>query len=92
MMRECGDEVLELMHDGCPVVCFGDLPFAYVNVFRAQVNVGVFYGADLRDPKGLLEGTGKRMRHVKLKPGEEPDFAALSALIGAAYADITSRV
>src|SRR5204863_5808782 len=37
VMRNCGDEVLELFHDGCPVVCLGDAPFAYVNVFTAHV-------------------------------------------------------
>jgi len=90
--RTCGDEVLELMHDGCPVVCFGDVPFGYVNVFRAHVNVGFFLGMDLPDPKKLLQGSGKRMRHVKVKPGEEPDSVALQALIDAAYDDVRSRV
>lgn len=91
-MRECGDEFQELMHDGCPVACVGDVPFGYVNVFKAHVNVGFFLGALLRDPGGLLEGSGKRMRHVKVKPGAEPDSAALSALIDAAYADVKSRL
>lgn len=90
--RACGDEVLELMHDGCPVACLGDLPFGYVNVFKAHVNVGFFHGADLKDRAHLLEGTGKRMRHVKLKPGSEPDPAALTALIEAAYSDVQARL
>ena len=91
-MRECSDEVGELMHDGYPVVCLADIPFAYVNVFKAHVNVGFFLGAALKDPMRLLEGTGKRMRHVKLKPGAEPDSAALSALIEAAYDDVRARL
>jgi hypothetical protein len=91
-MRECGDEFQELMHDGCPVACVGDAPFGYVNVFRAHVNVGFFHGAELKDPTGLLEGNGKRMRHVKLKPGADLNVAALSALIEAAYADIKTRL
>jgi hypothetical protein len=91
-MRKCGDEFRELMHDGCPVACVGDAPFGYVNVFTAHVNVGFFNGAALKDPAGLLEGTGKRMRHIKLKPGSEVDSAALSALIVAAYADMKERV
>lgn len=37
-------------------------------------------------------GTGKRMRHVKVKPGEELDSAALSAIIDAAYVDVKSRI
>jgi hypothetical protein len=86
--RACSDEVLELMHDGCPVACLGDIPFGYVNVFKAHVNVGFFLGAELKDRTRLLEGTGKRMRHVKIKPGSEPDSAALTALIEAAYRDV----
>ena len=91
-MRECGDDVRELMHDGCPVACIEDVPFGYVNVFRAHVNVGFFFGAQLRDPRGLLVGSGKRMRHVKLRPGDELDSEALTALIETAYFDVQSRL
>jgi hypothetical protein len=92
VMRGCGDEVRELMHDGCPVACLGDVPFAYVNVFTAHVNVGFFQGAALPDPARILEGSGKFMRHTKLKPRTPADAAALSALIHAAYADVKARV
>jgi hypothetical protein len=91
-MRKCGSDVRELLHDGCPVACVGDAPFGYVNVFRAHANIGFFYGAELPDPMGLLEGNGKRMRHVKVKPNVEFDSAALGALIDAAYADIKARL
>src|SRR5215510_11342483 len=87
-MRECGDDVRELMHDGCPVACVKDAAFAYVNVFKNHVNVGFFNGAQLQDPAGLLEGTGKRMRHVKLRPASRFDSSALSALITAAYLEM----
>lgn len=56
------------------------------------MNVGFYHGAALADPAGLLEGTGKRMRHVKLKPGREADRAALNSLIAAAYADAKTHV
>lgn len=91
-MRRCGDEVRELMHDGCPTVCVGDAGFAYVNVFRSHVNVGFFLGTLLPDPSGLLEGTGKRMRHVKIRPGTAFDAAALETLIAAAHRDMVTRV
>jgi hypothetical protein len=91
-MRGCGDEVRELIHDGCPVACFGDAAFGYVNVFTSHVNVGFFQGASLKDPGRMLEGSGKRMRHVKLRPGIETDAAALARLVEAAYADMTARV
>jgi len=91
-LRDYGGDVRELMHDGCPIACVADAPFGHVNVFRAHVNVGFFFGAELDDPTGLLEGSGRRTRHVKLKPGAALDFAALSTLIDAAYADIKSRL
>src|ERR1700748_2386156 len=91
-MRKCGDEVRELVHDGCPVACLGDVPFGYVNVFASHVNVGFFRGATLPDPAGLLQGTGKFMRHVKLRAGTSIDDGALSKLIDAAYLDIKERV
>lgn len=91
-MRNCGDEVRELLHDGCPVACLGDAPFGYVNVFTSHVNVGFFCGASLQDPAGLLQGTGKFMRHVKLRPGTATDEEALSRLIDLAYADIKARI
>jgi len=92
VMRKCGDEVRELLHDGCPVACLGDVPFGYVNVFTSHVNVGFFHGAVLSDPDHLLQGTGKFMRHVKLRPGTPTNATALSGLIEAAYADIKARV
>ena len=92
VMRGCGDEVRELMHDGCPVACLGDAPFGYVNVFAAHVNVGFYHGAALADPAGLLQGTGKRMRHVKLRAGTQVDPTSLRRLIAAAYVDIKARV
>jgi hypothetical protein len=91
-MRGCGADVRELLHDGCPVACVGDAPFGYVNAFKVHANVGFYYGAMLPDPAGLLEGEGKRMRHVKLRLGRQPDGEALSDLIAAAYHDIGQRI
>ncbi len=92
VMRGCGDEVREVLHDGCPAACLGDVPFAYVNVFTAHMNVGFFQGAGLKDPDGLLQGSGKFMRHVKLRAGGEAHDDVLRKLIEAAYADMKARV
>jgi hypothetical protein len=92
VMRGCGDEVREVLHDGCPAACLGDVPFGYVNVFTSHVNVGFFYGAALRDPERLLQGSGKLGRHVKLRVGEAVDAAALRGLIEAAWLDVKDRV
>ena len=91
-MRECGDDVRELMHDGYATVCVKDAPFAYVGVFRDHVNVGFFHGTALPDPAGLLRGSGKYMRHVRIEPGPGLDESSLEALIGAAYRDIVTRL
>ena len=88
VMRDCGDDVRELLHDGHPTACVGDAAFAYVNAFTAHVNVGFFRGAEIADPDGLLEGTGKFMRHVKLRPERDVDATALTKLIEAAYARV----
>lgn len=92
VMRKCGDEFRETLHDGCPVACLGNVPFAYVNVFTSHVNVGFFHGSELPDPSRVLQGTGKYMRHVKLRPAAAVDRAALHSLISAAYAEMKSRV
>ena len=92
VMRNCGDEVRELMHDGQPTACLGDAPFGYVNVFTSHVNVGFFHGAALPDPARLLQGSGRFMRHVKLRPGTPTNAAALASLIEAAYSHIKARV
>ena len=92
VMRGCGADVRELLHDGHPTACVGDAAFAYVNAFKAHVNVGFFRGAEIADPKGLLEGTGKFMRHVKLSPEADVDTAALTTLIETAYADMKRRL
>jgi len=92
LMRGCGDEVRELLHDGQPTACVGDAAFAYVDAFRAHVNVGFFRGAEIADPDGLLEGTGKFMRHVKLRPEKVVDATSLMKLIENAYIDMKRRL
>ena len=91
-IRACGEDVRELIHDGWPTACVDDAAFAYTSVHAAHVNVGLYRGAELDDPAALLQGSGKRMRHVKLAAGEEIDEDALGALIVAAYDDMKARL
>lgn len=91
-MRQCGPDVRELLHDGYATACVKNAPFAYVGAFKAHVNVGFFHGTALPDPAGLLEGAGKAMRHVKVKPGLALDGLSLEALIMAAHRDIVARL
>lgn len=91
-MRGCGDDVRELIHDGQPTACVDDAAFAYVAAFKAHANIGFFHGAVLDDPKRLLQGSGKQMRHVKLHLAEPHDSDAIRNLIAAAYRDIRRRL
>lgn len=92
VMRNCGDDVREVLHDGHPTACVHEAAFAYVNAFKVHVNVGFFRGAELPDPVGLLEGAGKFMRHVKLRPEKPVDNIALRKLIEVSYSDMKMRL
>ena len=92
VMRACGEDVRELLHDGHPTACVADAAFGYVNAFKDHVNVGFFRGAEIADPEGLLEGTGKFMRHVKLRPECHVNAPALVKLIKTAYRDMKVRL
>ncbi|REJ76447.1 MAG: DUF1801 domain-containing protein [Acidobacteria bacterium] len=92
LMRACGEDVLELLHDGHPTACVGDAAFGYVNAFTNHVNVGFFRGAQLPDPENLLVGTGKFMRHVKLDPDTRIATSALKDLVRFAYLDMSRRI
>lgn len=61
-------------------------PFAYVKAFSSAVNFGFWRGADLSDPDGALEGTGDRMRHVKIRSAEDVDLARFTAWVEEAVA------
>src|ERR1044071_6684605 len=69
VMRKCGDEVRELLHDGCPVACLGDAPFGYVNVFTSHVNVRSEY-IDVAERSISQTGDGAAVMQ------EFPDFVA----------------
>ena len=55
--------------------------FCYLAIFKAHINLGFYYGAELDDPAGLLEGTGALMRHIKVKSPEQLDDPALRTLV-----------
>ena len=57
--------------------------FCYIGAYRAHVNLGFYYGAELPDPQGLLEGTGKKLRHIKVKNGEAVGDPALRDILEA---------
>ncbi len=91
-IKNSGAEAEDIFHDNYPIVCVDSAPFAYVNAFTKHVNLGFFYGAYLPDPAELLEGTGKHMRHIKLRPGATHNEKEVLMLIELAYADILQRL
>jgi hypothetical protein len=88
VMRKCGDEVRQLLHD----CLFGRCTLRLRQCLPSHTNVGFFDGAALPDPARLLQGTGKFMCHVELRPETPTNAAALTRIIDAAYSDIKARV
>jgi hypothetical protein len=56
-------------------------PFCYIKAFSSAVNFGFWRGVDLEDPKGRLEGSGDKMRHLKLKQATDIDEKAFTRLV-----------
>lgn len=61
--------------------------YAYLGVQQSHVNLGFYHGTSLRDPAALLEGTGKSLRHIKIRSAAELRNPAISRLLRAAIAD-----
>jgi len=61
--------------------------YVYLMPHASWVNLGFYQGADLPDPDGLLEGTGKKLRHVKIRASAEADNQGIRTLIQAALAE-----
>jgi hypothetical protein len=61
--------------------------FCYIGTHSAHVNLGFYYGAGLPDPEGLLEGTGKKLRHIKVRDVEDVDRPAVREMIERSLAE-----
>ena len=55
--------------------------YCYIAPQKEYANLGFYYGAVLPDPEGLLEGTGKNLRHVKVREAVEVSGPALRQLV-----------
>lgn len=64
----------------------------YIMVFETYLNLGFFFGGFLLDPEGLLVGSGKRMRHIKIRSLQQCENPAISSLLAQAWADGLQRV
>lgn len=92
--------IFEIDPDACEVVRLGEKAasygcgprkmidgYAYIMPFHSWVNLGFFQGASLTDPQGLLEGTGAKLRHIKLRTVDETEKPGVRALVEEAYAE-----
>ena len=61
--------------------------YVYILPYKSWVNLGFYKGADLPDPDNLLEGTGKKLRHIKIRSLADADDPKLRPLIEAALAE-----
>jgi hypothetical protein len=92
MIRAVDPRTVETVRLGDNAATYGVGPkkmtdgYAYIMPMRGYVNLGFYQGATLADPKGLLEGTGKGLRHVKIRSLADADRAPVRALVAAALA------
>lgn len=90
-IREAAPDFVEQVDFGNRLIAFGrsmkmrDLTFAVIP-HSAHVNLQLADGVDLPDPDGLIEGTGKRIRHVKVRSVESAGSPAVRAIIDAQIA------
>jgi hypothetical protein len=61
--------------------------YVYIGLQSKHVNLGFYHGAKLKDPGGILEGTGKGLRHIKLYDVADVKNSSIKALIREAIAD-----
>ncbi len=87
LMRETAPEAEETPQKGWKTLSYrtGRGIFAFIAPHKAHVDLGFYEGADLPDPEGVLEGTGKKLRHVKIRSDVDIRPDAFAALIRAAW-------
>ena len=86
--------IVEVDPDTCEVVRLGDRAatygvgprkmldgYTYILPHKRWVNLGFYQGVDLADPEGLLEGTGAKMRHVKIRSMDDVNWTAVRLLV-----------
>ncbi len=61
--------------------------YAYISVHPAHINLGFYHGASLPDPNAILEGTGKKLRHIKIPDSSSAKNKAVASLLRKAIAE-----
>lgn len=96
MVRAGIPQALELLHASQNHVGYSHAAsprdtICYICPMRDYVRLGFMYGGHLADPEQVLEGTGKRLRHVKVRTLEAAHGPALAQFIAAAWAEAEER-
>jgi hypothetical protein len=93
IVADVDPDTVEVVRLGDRVATYGIGPkkmsegYAYIMPHKNWVNLGFYMGAELPDPAGLLEGTGKKLRHVKVRSVEDAERPEIRALIERALAE-----
>jgi hypothetical protein len=64
-----------------PVFWNDNGPFCYIKAHKNHVNIGFWRGVQMKDPKGLLEGSGEKMRHIKINTKQDIDNKAITDFV-----------
>lgn len=93
VITRCAGDPVEVVWPRQQIASFGIGPkkmsqhYSYIGVQSSYVNLGFYHGSSLSDPAGLLEGTGKQLRHVKIHNVREARSPAIAILIRGAISD-----
>ncbi len=80
LVKSAAPKAIESIKWGQPVY-ESNGPFAYVKAHKNVVNFGFWRGAEMADPKGILDGDGDRMRHFKIAEGDQLPAAELAKMV-----------
>jgi hypothetical protein len=104
LVRAVRDVIVDVYPASCEVVRLGDRAatygvgpkkmtegFVYIMPQKGWINLGFYRGTDLADPDQLLEGTGAKLRHIKMRSLDDVHRPSVRALIQAAVDERTSN-
>jgi len=93
LVKEIVPDAQERVYEAYKTIGYGsgtkmDAMFCYIAPMKDRINLGFYRGVVLPDTEGLLEGTGKLLRHVKVRSMADVEKPALRQLIMDAVAEL----
>lgn len=98
IVGEVDPDTVEVVRLGDRAATYGVGPkkmsegYSYILPHKNWVNLGFYKGAELPDPAELMEGTGKKLRHVKVRSVEDAERPEIRTLIEEALAERTEAL